>query len=311
VKPSRTIADLIKRLESLPLKDLERANKGSFEISDLLNLITRPVDYTVDQPYSVEESVVKKQKIDSEDFWKGKESLSSGETLFCIIVDDHTRPGHDIRSILETHLVRSSWIKHVYVLTDPKITKDVESCILNTGSRAKILQQRESLGLTPSNELFVEDEKPAFYPCGSGDLIDQIECLDPEVKYVHFCNGLSDGVDPSLVGMHINSNFPVTWKVSKRNNNQDRGILCEHEGFPQIVEKFRITSSPEEIFEFNSSDTCVFNRDLEFTSVRWKWHRRKIQSGNSLMIQYKRTLYDLTAAFKTQFVRKDEFDDPT
>ena len=305
---------LQKQLESLDLSTLERVNvDGGLEVSELINSILKPVDYTVDQPYFVEEVVKCVPDIDHDDFWWGKESLNSGETVLCIITSDKSFEVDDKTGFthLEQQLVKSSWIKRVWIFVEPGHKKFVNEILKRTGSRALVLQGYESFCLTPNNELVIKDGQPVFHGCGTGDLI--FASKKQSLLQLHLTGGgkyiyvipCNPGVElqPVLVGMHARLKKPVTWQVTERTLESEYGVLCEHAGFPQIVEKFRLSSqTADDLYEYNSTDSCVFDATLDFDTIKWKWHRMKVKTGKGLSVQFKRTLYDLTANFQTVFV---------
>jgi hypothetical protein len=305
---------LQKQLESLDVSTLERVNvDGGLEVSELINRVLKPVDYTVDQPYFVEEVVKCVPDIDHDDFWRGKDSLNSGETVLCISTDDKSFEVDNKTGFthLEQQLVKSSWVKRVWIFVEPSHKKFVNESLKRTGSRAFVLQGYESFCLTPNNELVIKEGQPVFHGCGTGDLI--FASKRQSLLQLHLVGGgkyiyvipCKPGVElqPILVGMHTRLNKPVTWQVTERSLDSEYGILCEHAGFPQIVEKFRLSSqTADDLYEYNSVDSCVFDASLDFDSVPWKWHRMKVKTGKGLSVQFKRTLYDLTANFQTVFV---------
>lgn len=304
------------QLEGLSFNSLERVNReGGIEINDLLNYLTRPTDYTVDRPYKVDDSsIIDKEKCIPEDYWIGRESLNTGETSLCFLVNDESifKQGSCQHSELESQLMKFSWVKEIWIIVSPEHKEKVQKISSSVGARVKILTHYESFSLAPNNELLLAGNEPVFHSCGPGDLLyvagisGLLEIFKNDGgKYIFVTSVCSLGFNPNptLLGTHKRHKKPVTWEVSSRSSDSRRGILCEHEGFPQIVEKFRLSSLTEDNeFSLNSNDNFIFNADLDFSTVKWKWHRVKVKRNNRLEVQFIRTLYDLSSFFQTTFV---------
>lgn len=313
--------DLQFQLEKTPLEILESVNRiGGLEVRDLMDFLTDPKDYTVDLPYHIDEAaVLNNSKISIEAFWKGKDSLLKGETAHCIVVDDNAfkfMPNSNI-TLLEMQLMKVSWVQHVWLLVSPAGIDSAKKLSDGVGKNVKIIENYQSFCLTPDNRLHTFTDQPVLHPCGQGDLINSLihsglleESIKDGIKYVIVCEGdnvLGSG-HPVAVGQHILSQKPVTVEVTKRKQNDQQGILCEHAGFNQIIEKFRLSSQTDpNDYDLISTGTIVFDIGLDFSGIKWKWHRTRIMHQGSIVSQYTRTLNDLTAHFQTQFIETPRY----
>lgn len=305
------------QLESLSEKSLGRLNApGGLEISDIFDLVLRPVDHTVDCPYAVNLALlVRNEDISVEAFWLGKNSLVSGETAHCILVDEvsFTRQSSTHPTLLELQLMKVSWVKNVWIFVEPSLLAMTKNAVENVGSRAHIFEQLEMVSLTPNNEVQFSGDDPVFHGCGTGDLISVVTSSDVFKdflanggKYINVCtaNNYLGSAHPVIVGQHIISKKPLTCEVTAKKSTDKSPLLCEHAGFPQLVEKFRFSPTTDlEEFDLVSTDNMVLNADLDFSAVVWKWHRIKKAVGGRLDVRFVRFLSDLTATYQTQFIK--------
>jgi UDP-N-acetylglucosamine pyrophosphorylase len=316
---------LQEQLEGVPLETLERVNRpGGLEVRDLLDFLVRPRDYTVHLPDPVEEKDVKKYTEVSREVIKlGQAAIDDNSTAFCILAGGAgTRigvskgflrlPGTEV-SLLSLKLLQAEKLKNVWVMSSPSNHSDVEKHLASLGTtNVKLFTQFESFRLTPDNQLYSPAGKPELHPCGHGDLVPALKhsgVLDEfvaaggkRVIVVNVDNVLATP-DPRIVGQHIESGLPVTCEVVERGEKDVGGMLCNHDGFNQIVEHFRMSSQTDTSqFRWLNTNTMVFDATLDFDSVQWSWHRVKKNVDNKSVIQYERLIQDLTSHFKTQFI---------
>lgn len=302
------------QLENLPLDFLERVNRpGGLEISSLIDLVIRPRDYTVADPAEVDsKAVLKNEALSGDAFWIGRESLLDGTTAHCIIANDDSFKKLSNTTLLELQLMKTSWVKHVWIMVSPSRFEDAKKIVESLGNNRKIFQQHESFCLTPDNRLHIENEKAFLHECGPGDLIPVLNhnktlehFMNEGGKHVMVCDGdnILGSAHPVIVGQHLLSKSNVTCEVTSRKIDDSCAILCKHAGFDQIVEQFRLSSLVDvDRFPLIATGTLVFAATLNFDSAEFKWHRTKVIMKNQFVVQYKRTLCDLTAIFQTQFV---------
>lgn len=310
------------QLENLPLEVLEAVNRpGGLEIRDLMDFVLKPKDYTVDAPYEVPpEAVLKNEKISIDAFWLGRDSLVGGTTAHCIIADDESfekMPRSDT-TLLELQLMKTSWVRNVWIMVSPARLGDAQRIVNSLGNdQRKIFTQYESFSLTPDNRLHEEGGAPLLHACGEGDLIPALKhsgILDDFIasggKHIIVCEGdnILGNAHPVLVGQHLLAKSIVTCEVTSRKKGDTHAILCEHGGFNQVVENFRLSSHTDaDEFPLISTGTFVIDVTLDFDSVKWKWHRTKSSLNNKLVVRYKRTLCDLTSTFQTHFIETPRY----
>ena len=316
------LAILQDQLENLPLEILEAVNRpGGLEIRDLMDFVLRPKDYTVDAPYEVDpEHVLKNEKISIDAFWLGRDSLVEGTTAHCIIASGgafEKMPRSDT-TLLELQLMKTSWVKNVWIMVGPDRLEEAKKIVDSLGnSSRKVFTQYESFSLTPDNRLHEEEGAPLLHSCGEGDLIPALKhsgILESFIasggRHVIVCDGdnILGSAHPVIVGQHLLAKSIVTCEVTSRKRGDEHAILCEHGGFNQVVENHRLSSHTDiEEFSLVSTGTYVFDVSLDFDSVKWKWHRTKSNLNNKLVVQYKRSLCDLTATYQTHFIETPRY----
>jgi UDP-N-acetylglucosamine pyrophosphorylase len=317
------LVTLQQQLESLPLETLERVNRfGGLGTHDLMNLLVKPVDYSVDIP---DPSVPSCRLEDaSQDTYRlGNEAIKDGSTAYCILAGGSgTRIGTSkgflrlpgtSTSLLSLKLLQAGPAKNVWVMASPGNEAEIRTHLNAVGGQhVKVFTQYESFRLTPDNRLHFVDGQPDLHPCGHGDVIpalknsglydDFVSSGGKRVVVVNVDNVYAT-MDPGVVGQHIVGGRPVTCEVVERTVNDTGGVLCSHLGFEQIVEQFRL--SPEtnvDEFGWLSTNSMVFNTDIDFNAIRWSWHRVKKNVAGQLLVQYERLLQELTSNFKTLFL---------
>lgn len=308
MRPPGFLIELQRQLESLDLSILDAVNRtGGLEVSQLLDLLTKPVDHTVYEPQVPDFSrcihVVDDEDTDS--FWKGKESLTSGKTLLVLVVSPELQSN---LSSIETHLIQTSWVKNTLLLVDPSSKDCVQELVFKLGrGNVRIIENYVTFLLTPDNRLDDRDSACHLGSCGAGDLINLLRGIDLECEHVAVVDPKeSTRLNLSLVGRHISGTKLVTVELERRDEHLSDSVFCDHAGFPQLVEKHRFSVHPnQDIFQFSGTGSYVFNTSIIQDEIKWKWHRRKLLHENRLIVKFERTLCDLTSYYQTQFVFKD------
>lgn len=319
--------NLQQQFESLSPEALARIGRhGGLDIQDVISLILKPRDHTVDLPENPgEEEVIKHKQIAISDGTTGLQLICKGEVALCILAGGAgTRIGgpkcllkiSDKDTLLSQKLRQSADVKNIWILVSPELKETVVD-YLNTNNLMrdgiKVVEQYEFVRLTPDNQIFFdENNQPSFYPCGHGDVIEVLnkqglvrdfhEAGGKHVMVVNVDNVLA-ALNSFILGYHHNSNSPVTCEVVRRNKDDRGGFLCKHLGVNQVVESFRM--SPEtnlEQFEWLNTNTMIFRTDLQLDIIKWSWYRVQKHINNKLVIQYERLLQQITEAFKTQFI---------
>lgn len=166
----------------------------------------------------------------------------------------------------------------------------------------------ESLRLTPDNQLEMTGDDPSYYPCGTGDIIPALINSGELALFLtaggrHITIAL-DRIQPELVGLHVSGDVPVTCGVESRRLDHE-SVVCSHEGFNQLVHRCRLVDEISDDITWGWNGSMVVDALLDFRNIEWKWHRRKHAVGGRLLVEHERHIDDVTAAFRTQFVRSE------
>lgn len=306
--------DLQKQLESLPLTTLEAVNReGGFEIAQLLQDILNPVDHSVYMPYVVDPGTVK--STDTNDAALGEDAITSGRVAYCVIASSPcTKPVPGLgRSLLQIKTLQAADFDDFWVLASPSEIDAVQAQLIASGRPdAIVLRHYESLCLSPVNSLAQGDQVPSTIPCGSGDLpvvlrseglLDDFVSRSGKYIFVVDVNNVAASPSRSLLGRHIEGGRPVTCEVTTREFGDTEPVLCNHEGFDQLVEQIRLLHNLDvSDFPHIGTGTYVFNANVDLETLKAKWLRVKKSLSGKSVVHYERSLTDLTATFQSQFV---------
>jgi hypothetical protein len=322
------LAALQKQLENLPYEELQKADRpGGLDVHDLVQLILRPRDHTVDMPdYVDKKETIDHQTINENIRQAGEEAILNGEVAFCVFLGDRKIsniprgllkiPSLDM-SLLSIKLLQSVDSKHVWVMADPRDKEETEKILgtLSGGEKVDLLNHFLTFGLTPDNQISLADGKPRLTPCGTGDLLNALR--DSDVfknftesggKYVFVVNAenICAHLDSALVGQHIVEKKQVTCEVVKKAPHETGSLLCNNMGMLQIVSQKRLSreSSLEEL-DLMSTGTLIFNANIDFNLMKWRWHRARTFTSSGIIDHYQRHLTDMTEMFETQYVLSD------
>lgn len=302
------LTELQNQLELLDISYLETVNReGGLEVSDLIGHLIKPVDHTVYNPLAVDTSdYIRMSDTESDSFWKGKESLSSGDTLYVLITTPECfRKKDKCISSLESHLIKASWVKRTLLLVNPADRSAAFEIISNLGrSNVGVLDGFVTFLLTPDNRLDTSGEACHLTSCGQGDLINSLKQEVKDFKYVYAANACEDSdINPTLVGQHIYSDKLVTCELTAKSTRDLKPIFCNHSGFSQLVESYRFShESDKDLFTMVGSEQYVFSSQVIKDDICWKWHRRKIVKDGRMVVKFERTLCNLTSHYQTQFI---------
>lgn len=295
------LSQLQSQLESLPIDVLESVNQtGGLEIADMINYIIRPVDHTVYDP--LETANVK--NLDEVD----RCPMTSNVAL-CLLLNSLNDIPAAKRILKNTK--NETWLV---------VPKDNVNGIIfpNIGGDISILPRNETLGLTPDNQLAsCRNGGPILFSCGSGDALASIISrgkLDQflarggqRIIFIDFAVWRGD-IDLSLlVKAHVAGQKPITCTVTSRKSVSVTNVLCNYEGIDQIVECHRLALQRNHSnYAWTSSGAMVVEANLiDLSSIRWNWHRIKKNVEGQLVVQYERSLFDLTAIYQTQYINAD------
>lgn len=270
------MSPLQRQLEALKPEVFDRVNRsGGLEVSDLLEAVGHPKSHDVYDQHPLDpDNIVEIGSPSSAMADVGRRLLAEGKVGVVSPAGSH-----------DSHAWNFSYMGKVHTI-----------------------HGYESLHLTPDNQLVMEGGDPSYHPCGSGDIIPSLIGLG-ELSLFLTAGGrhifiTSDRVRPDLIGHHAAAGLPVTCGIEQRRPDHQT-IPCMHGGFNQLVHRCRFMNEISDDLLWGWNGAMVVDALLDFRNVEWKWHRRKRVSGVSLVIEYQRYIDDLTAAFRTQFVRSE------
>lgn len=267
--------------------------RGGLSFSKLKSLIRNPIDRSVDFYKPVD--VLVDSNNDTED--------CSHKTLgYLVYITENSQLDRaDVIELIESQ-------DSVWVCCHPELSETVRVKFKDT----YVIDQYEFVALSPDNKI-INDSGRMFYCCGSADSVVSL-CESETFKEFVSRGGENMYVmdaslslclpDRNLIRTHVQNNTKVTATVTEGIVSDDRAVLCDVEGSPQLLESFLFYKRPEK-FDLVHTGHIIFKTDLQFDKIQWTWHRRKIMSKGTAEVHYKRYLYDLTEAYDTKFIKVD------
>jgi len=172
-----------------------------------------------------------------------------------------------------------------------------------------------SVRVTAEGQLFREDDGAAsLHAPGHGDLPDALSqsgllrrFLDRGGRYVLVTNldNLGGGLDPLLVGMHLDLRRPVTCEVVDKLGTDRGGIPARVDGRPVVLEEFRIPSTfdPNVVRVFNVNSFAFDAEALATLDFPWTYFKVEKTVGGRKAIQFERLINEVTFHEDTTYVR--------
>jgi UTP--glucose-1-phosphate uridylyltransferase len=172
--------------------------------------------------------------------------------------------------------------------------------------------QFTSLRLQPNGELFLEDDKPAPYATGHGDLtfalrrsgvLARFRAAGGKVLYMSNVDNVAATLDPAVIGAHLASGAAVTAEVVRKAPGDRGGAPARVDATPQIVESFRFPKGfdQDRLALFNTNtfafDAAAIDRDFDLT-----YFRVEKSVGDRKAIQFERLVGQLTAFLPSHFL---------
>lgn len=299
------LSQLHTQLESIPIEILTSVNKsGGLDISDMINYTLKPVDHTVYEPEIVD-------VLDIDTTCNSGGTRNVGRTALCVLMT----ASHDFSKV--SHLLNAGIagsLTHKWIVAPREDHDALKKFAFDHD--AKLLLCHETFGLTPDNQLARrrDSSDPLLLSCGSGDALaalestsDLSEFIDSGGERVVFiiADDLSEYADlDNVLLSHVKTSLLVTCPVTPVSTNRPTSVLCMHDGVKQIVDTHRVKlswESPE--YTWTAAGVLVLEvTSLDLSGFQWKWNRIKKSIDNRLIVQFERSLYDLTSYFQTQFV---------
>jgi len=319
---------LSSQLAGLTAEERQRIDRrGGLRLDDIVKCVVEPVDHTVNADNPSSDCIIDYGDIATDVTHTGYAAYTSGRVAFCILCGGAgTRLGLGVtkglvklpksgKSLLQLKLEATAELKNVWVMTSPENYEDVVEHVqsLPGTEHVKVFMQFESVRLTLDNQVFLDEAgRPSFYPCGHGDIAPALQESGLLQKFIddggkHICvvnvDNLAATPDYSIIGQHIVSSASVTCEVVARSPGDTGGVLCSTGGINQIVEMFRMSPKTDTSqFVWLNTNTFIFDADLDFSHVKWSWHRVRRQVRGKMVVQYERLIQDLTENFDTKYV---------
>lgn len=263
----------------------------------------------------------------------GEEALCAGQCALVVLAGGMaTRMGGVVkaladaipgRTFLELRLAeRAAWGKRVgrtpplWLMTShgthDKLTHALAQSAVDAG--VTTFPQRVSLRLTPDAQLFLgRDGQPSLYATGHGDLPDALHdsgLLDEFVKgggrYVMVCNidNLGAGLDPLLIGMHLDGKTKVSCEVVDKLDNDKGGIPVRVGERAVILEEFLLPAGfdPTQVRVFNSNTMAFDARALLDLRHEWTYFEVHKKVEEREVVQFERLIHESTFWLPTRYL---------
>jgi UTP--glucose-1-phosphate uridylyltransferase len=184
----------------------------------------------------------------------------------------------------------------------------------NDGDRIATFVQELSLRLTPSGDLYLdEDGQPSEHAPGHGDLPDALRRSGLLKRFVERgghtvmltnLDNLGGTLDPAIIGFHLAHGKPVTSEVVDKLEDDRGGIPVRVDGKLRVLEEFRIPPSfdPKTVRVFNTNVFHVSARALLGLDMKWSFYTVKKRVGNAEVIQFERILNEITDELDTVYL---------
>ncbi len=204
----------------------------------------------------------------------------------------------------------------VYLMTSFATDDDVAALArahTSIAAPAETFAQHVSLRLTPTGELFLDDEgRPSPYATGHGDLsfalrsagvLARFRAAGGRTLLMSNVDNLAAALDPAVVGAHLAGGASVTAEVTGKEPGEKGGAPARVDGKPQIVEAFRFPEAFDQdaipVFNTNTLalDAAAIDRDFALT---WFAVRKKVDGRDA--VQFERLVGELTALLPSAFV---------
>jgi UTP--glucose-1-phosphate uridylyltransferase len=220
----------------------------------------------------------------------------------------------DLRLAERAHWAsRSGGRLQLWVMSSAATDGPLRAALAGAGPDVHVFEQSASLRLTPDGDLFRDAEgRPSPHATGHGDLPDALVrsgLLERFVagggRYVWIANldNLGAGVDPLLLGWHIQSGGPLTVEVAARGGDVG-GIPVRWNGRPVVLEDFRLPAGfdREQVDVFNTNTLLADARALLDLRMPWTYFTVRKQVDGLPAVQFERLVGELTSGLDSRFI---------
>lgn len=265
---------------------------------------------------------------------KGEAALASGQCALVVLAGGmatrmqgvvkalvEALPGRtflDLRLAEQRHLGRKyGATPPLWLMTSHATQAGIEEALgsVRDGINVATFTQGLSLRVTAEGQLFREENgSPSLHAPGHGDLPDALAAsglltrfVAGGGRYVLVTNldNLGGGLDPLLIGLHLEHGRPVTCEVVDKLGSDRGGIPARVDGRPVILEEFRIPSTfdPNSVRVFNVNTFAFDASALDSLRFPWTYFRVEKTVGSKKAIQFERLINEVTFERDTSYVR--------
>jgi UTP--glucose-1-phosphate uridylyltransferase len=265
---------------------------------------------------------------------RGEEALRSGQCALVVLAGGmatrmqgvvkalvEALPGRtflDLRLAEQQHLGRKyGAVPPLWLMTSHATQAGIEAALgsVQDGVNVATFTQGLSVRVTADGQIFrEEDGSPSLHAPGHGDLPDALahsgllrRFASAGGRYVLVTNldNLGGGLDPLLIGLHLERGRPVTCEVVDKLGSDRGGIPARVDGRPVVLEEFRIPSTfdPNSVRVF-SVNNFAFDADA-LDSLRFPWTYFCVEktAHGKKAIQFERLINEVTFQRDTTYVR--------
>jgi UTP--glucose-1-phosphate uridylyltransferase len=263
---------------------------------------------------------------------RGMAGLAAGELAFVVMAGGMaTRMGGVVKALVEalpgqTFLdlrlaERAHWAARtggrlpLWIMTSDATDADIRRALEGRGDTADVdvFVQEASLRLTPEGRLFRDAEgRPSVHATGHGDLpdalgrsglLDRFRAAGGRYLWIANLDNLGAGVDPMLLGWHIEHGSELTGEVSPRGSDKG-GLAVRWNGRPVVLEDFRLPEGfdRESVDVFNTNTFLVDADALAGLDMPWTYFTVKKSVDDRPAIQFERLLGELTSGLDARFL---------
>jgi UTP--glucose-1-phosphate uridylyltransferase len=182
------------------------------------------------------------------------------------------------------------------------------------GYEVAVFPQFLSLRLTPDGHVFKDAQGEAsVHAPGHGDLpdavaksglLDRFIAQGGRLVMVTNLDNLGGGLDPLVVGLHLDGGTPVTCEVVDKLPGDRGGIPVRLDGRPVVLEEFRLPASfdPETVRVFNVN-TFLFDAEaLQKLDIEWTYFVVSKKVDDAPVVQFERLVGEVTSALATRYL---------
>lgn len=269
---------------------------------------------------------------------RGTEALRSGECALAVLAGGMaTRMGGVIKALVpavddltffdlrltEQRALEKRYGKKppLWLMTSHATHDGIESALAELSATdserdtVALFRQGLSVRLDETGDVFRTDAgEPSLHAPGHGDFV---ECLqrsrllhrfvEAGGRYVLATNldNLGGGLDPVLIGMHLESECAVTSEVVDKDEGDRGGIPARLDGRPVVLEEFRLPPhfDPTTVSVFNINTFGFDAESLLDLKIDWTFFEVEKSVDGRKAIQYERLINEVTFHLPTQYVR--------